>query len=199
MTKIDILLDRVRRLSAAQSANLIARAFRDSQSSKRSKFSADNIGFDPGTETTKRYQSANLNGTLRNSRTLHTFNLCQVPLQATNTGPTINTRERQLINLKGFKFCVEVRNETTAPMYYNWAIISPKDSTATAISSTEFFRGNGISRNQAFDTTLSGQMHCLPINSDKFTILEHKRFRLNTSTGTTYTNEDGSSYMNFQS
>jgi hypothetical protein len=83
-------------------------------------------------------------------------------------------------------------------MYYNWAIIAPKDSTATAISATEFLRGNGISRNQAFDTTLSGsQMHCLPINTDKFTVLEHKRFRLNTSTGPTYTNEDGSSYMNF--
>jgi hypothetical protein len=162
-------------------ATKIQRAFRKKSTTahKRRKFSTDNIGFEPGSETSKRYQALNSAAGLRNSRTLYSYNLSTVPL---NTSPTesINSRERQLVNLKGFKICLEVKNESSSPMYWNWAIIAPREAGASIVNA-DFFRGNGLSRTQDFSTDLTGnQLHCLPINTDKYTILQHQRHLLNT-------------------
>lgn len=98
-------------------------------------------------------------------------------------GTNLDERTRALVNLAGWRFCMEFKNNSAFPMYMNVAILAPK--TSTLLSQTEFedsfFRAHtGNSRTIDFtDPSLRGMdRHCRPINADKFVILKHKRFRL---------------------
>lgn len=110
------------------------------------------------------------------SRTLNITNLT-----GTDQGTANNRQDRQstIINCRGFKICMAVRNNIGAtPMYYNVAVISPKN--AGDVTPQNFFRGTGtLSRGLDFDNDRTPlEFHCLPINTDKFYVLKHKRYRL---------------------
>lgn len=144
------------------------------RAAKRRRFSPPNPSV--GTANSKRHviqqdsTSANIA-----TRTLTVHDLSAIPHSANNT---INERQRNMINLRGTKICMELKNNLTAPLYVNCAVIVPK--LATAPVTTDFFRGSDSSRAQTFSTTtLTGlQFHCLPINADKYHILWHKRYKL---------------------
>jgi hypothetical protein len=79
------------------------------------------------------------------------------------------------------------------------AIISPKNSGA--ITAQNFFRGQGNeSRGLDFGFARTAlEHHCLPLNTDKFYVLKHKRMRLNPddmSNNIQWSQERGSSYKN---
>lgn len=95
-----------------------------------------------------------------------------------------STRLQQSVDFRGVKICfrVQLNNVVAKPgqkFAFNWAIISPKQLSPviTSLPTEEFFRGNGEqSRAQDFTGTLTGlDLHCLPINSDKYIIHRHKR------------------------
>jgi hypothetical protein len=112
-------------------------------------------------------------------------------------GNSINQRERQMVNMRGFKICIELRNIRDDPLYFNLAVIAPKGATATPVT-PDFFRGSTDDRAIDFGTALtSNEFHCLPINTDKYVVLLHKRYRLGPSPGATlYTNENSNNFLN---
>jgi len=98
-----------------------------------------------------------------------------------------STRLRQSVDFRGIKICFRIQINNVAGLggqkfAFNWAIVSPKqlDANITALPTEEFFRGSGeTSRAQDFAGTLTGlDLHCLPINRDKYVIHRHKRMVL---------------------
>jgi len=172
-------------------AGKIGRAYRRSRA-KKAKFSRRNIGEPVGSGTAKRYVTETINPVNEDTRVLYQYGLTDI-----DQGTAINQRERRMVNLRGFKICMEVKNIATTPLYLNVAILSPKDGAAD-VTTSDFFRGAGANRGRDFGIGLnSNEFHCLPINSDRYTILKHKRYRLvpgNTPSDTASLN--GYSYMN---
>lgn len=162
---------------------------------KRRRFSPPNPS--SGTATSKRHQiRLDAGGTAIGTRSLISENLAAIPHSTANT---IDERQRNILNLRGTKLCFEVTNNTDDPLYFNCAVIVPKLSSA--VTTTDFFRGSTGERAEDFGVALTGlQFHCLPINSDKYHILWHKRYKLrplNNSTGTQRATS-GSNYMNIE-
>lgn len=106
------------------------------------------------------------------------------------TNDDITQRSRKIINYRGFKTCISFRNVSTTPIWINLAVISPKNNvplgfTRATFGSTstqqDFFRaqGEGPERAVEFGLERNGlEMHCLPINTDLYTVLRHKRMML---------------------
>jgi len=146
-----------------------------------------------GSATTKRVViQQDATGQLRADRTIFTTDLGAIPHNANNQ---INSRQRNLVNLRGTKICMEVANNVSAPLYFNIAVVVPK--LDTTVSATNFFRASGSERGSDFDaTSLTGlQFHCLPINSDKYRILYHKRYKLIGADNVTRVARQGKDYM----
>lgn len=120
--------------------------------------------------------------TNKSTRTLYLQNLTDILRTQVND---IRGRQRDVIFLSGVRVCFEIENnDTVNPMYFNFAVISPKGrNIANTVSDIEnsFFRsGTTDSRNVDFaDTLASIEFHCLPINTDKWHVISHKRYRLN--------------------
>jgi len=136
-----------------------------------------------------------------NNSTLQTYmsrtqnllvNLAEIPHTTAND---TNQRQRNMVNLRGFKVCMEVENTSTRPLYFNIAIVVPKSQGN--VTTDDFFRQRDGSRGQDFNTVnlSSLELHCLPINVDKYHVLCHKRFLLNRpAAGASLNREFGSSF-----
>lgn len=110
-----------------------------------------------------------------------TRRLEQRPLiQGINQGPGINERQRQVINLRGWKMDFELKNREEFPIYVNMAIISNKGGSAgTPVSAFDFFRYHNDDRAINFTNDLNAvEFHTLPINTDRYIVLKHKRMML---------------------
>lgn len=144
---------------------------------KRARFSTKMIGMPAGSTSSKSALIQNTTGIVRNSRVLYTLDLTAV-----QQGVEINQRLRQHAKISGWKICMEVSNTITRPLYFNWAVISPKStgqSGGNAPDPANFFRDNTQARSMDFSNGRSAlEFHCCPINSDDYTILKHKRFVL---------------------
>lgn len=105
----------------------------------------------------------------QDSRTLYTVDLTNIP-----KGTNINERNRHIANVRGFGVNWQIKNVVTSPMMLNIAVISRKKGYN--ITPTNFFRDYAQSRDVDFGTALtSNQMHTLPISTDLYSILKHKR------------------------
>lgn len=161
------------------------------RSAKRARFSRSNIGERIGTSNAKtaiqtRLQAANG----RNTRTLYSRNLTSLTF-----GGNINQRERNVVNCRGFKICMQIRNDNSEPMYVNVAVVSPKNSGSVAPAN--FFRSHGPERASDFDNQKTGmEMNCLGLNTDKFDILRRKRYRLRgNGVAGDFVQDSGSNYI----
>lgn len=153
--------------------------------SRKSNFSRGRVQNPIGTSSSKRTVITDGNGlsVALNTRTLYSINL----LGGIITGVANNEdrRDTALVNVNGFKFCFYVRNLTSEPLVWHFAIISPKgcsqnvDETTDTVLGTDFFRANqGSVRGTDFNNQLSGlESMCKGINTDKWIILKHKRYR----------------------
>lgn len=164
---------------------------------RKKLFSKTHIGENNGTTTTKAFIQLNSNALNNSSRTLYTLNLT-----ALQQGTEINNRLRQHSNIRGFKICMEISNTTNNPIYFNIAVIAPKrvaDTTVDTLPTANFFRAQGTSRSQDFSNALTGlEFHCLPINTDDYTVLKHRRQVLTTyaQPSTSWNRQYGSSFTN---
>jgi len=182
--------------NAARKIGTMWRRYKKRQT--RQKFSTRNIGLAPNTGTAKRFTILNDQSNFA-SRGLFTTNLVEIPQTTTNA---INQRQRNIVNISGFKICLEVRNNTESPLVWNWAIISPRDSVGITLS--DFFRGNGTTRGVDFSDALSScDINHRAINSDNFYILKRGKFTLvqvgtgsNPTTG--FTTRTGFNYIQTQ-
>lgn len=160
----------------------------------KSRFSHRNIGEPPGTGTAKRCATLDRDIVTEDTRTLYTHNLVTI-----QEGTAIDERMRRIVNIRGFHICAELRNRSTAPMYMNVAILATKGGTeSSSVGVSDFFRASvGGNRARDFANDLTGmEFHCLPINTDRYTILRHKRFRFIEDGGTTYNSQSGRDYTN---
>lgn len=140
----------------------------------RRKFSPMNIGQSPGTDNAQRFTAISTSGVAKNSRTLHLVNLTNIP--AATSSMDIDARRRDIMYCSGIKCCMDIRNDTTNVMYVNYAVIAPKGGLGGTVANGGFFRGNASERSQDFSTLLTSlQFRCLPINTDKYTVLKHDR------------------------
>lgn len=184
----------------------VTRAIRNRLKRKRtykntSSKAARSIGYKKGTGTTKRTVTQDVNLIARSTRTLYNTNVIEIPKTTTNE---IDSRQRDIVFLKGVKLCFETRNLSAEPITFNIAYVSPKHDLDSPFTD-DWFRGSGNTRSLNFDHTIlnSNDFHCRPINTDKWNILMHKRFKLDpkdisTSITTTRHSSTRPSYMTFQ-
>lgn len=163
---------------AARAANKIRQAWNRHKAKRKSKrkFSRRHIGQDIGTSSSKK-AAVTLASFTRSTRELYLQELTLFPKQ---TGiDEINRRERDVIAVSGFRICLQFANSLQQPMYLNVAVVHKKDNGVPDPDS--FFRGTGDnSREENFNVSLSGlAFHCLPINTDLYTVMRHKRYRMN--------------------
>jgi len=163
--------------------------------SKKQRFSTTNIGESVGTSSTKRVIQLNSNPTAKNSRQLYVVDLTDIPHSPDNS---INGRQRNIVNCRGIKLCLEVSNGNGSPLYFNMALLAAKDGLS-GVQTTDFFRASGNQRATDFDQALTSlEFHCLPINVDKYTVLKHKRMRLVGTSQSSFIERSGKSYMNIE-
>lgn len=160
--------------TAIRAGKRIYRAYRKY---KERPWSKKHVGEPVGADTARTHiiQADNLFSTY-NTRTLNSRQIVDIPKGTNN-----DRRNRDIMNCRGFKICCEIRNASVKPLYFNMAVICPKETRAdvTTLAPQDFFRSYGADRSQDFGTFLTGmELHCLPINSDKFAVLRHWRYRL---------------------
>lgn len=178
---------------AQKAARKIGRAYRKYRK-YRSRFSKAGLGRSPGTATSKRNTPINFTTPVQyDTKTLYTTNLINMPHSGSND---INTRQRNIVNVRGIKLCMEVQNLQEVPIYLNVAVLSNKQGAN--VQTTDFFRGDGVQRAQDFTaTTINGlEYHCRPINIDKYHCWWHRRYRLNALAQTNADAENGKTYFN---
>lgn len=171
-------------------AGTIQNAYRNYRSAKRligaaARARRAGIGKRRGEANTKRTEIENQFESLA-SRTLYTEDVTNIPQSTANQ---IDGRQRQLCYVVGFKFCFEWRSNAKKPVFFNIALVHDKrtSSTDTSISDlNDFFRAYTTNRAQSFSNVLtSNEFRCLPLNSDRFTILKHHRRTIQPEAGNT--------------
>lgn len=138
------------------------------------------IGESVGTGTAKQRTEKSTTLTNLPAKQLVQKELVDIPKTTTNS---IDSRQRDMVNLRGIKICFMIKNNHTdgIPCYFNWAIITPKalDTGATGVPTTDFFRGEGNARGQDFTNTLDWlDLYCRNINTDKYQIHTRQRHRI---------------------
>lgn len=145
---------------------------------------ATRIGYSPGTATDLRRITVDnwdtTSGTV-NSKTLVTNELTNLPRK---TSVELNGRERDMVNCLGFTIRVCIRSgSSTFASCIRMAVVSPIDSET--VDATEFFRGYGNKRGEAFTSLLdSSQLLFNPINRDTNVVLWEKAFTIGPATDT---------------
>lgn len=162
---------------------------------KRENFSPENIGKDIGTSNAQRTTILD-NRVQQSTRSLYFFDLTAIPR---DTPTDIDNRIRNIVNVSGFKICMEVANLRDKPLHLNVAVLGLKDSVDD-VTTTDFFRGTGVSRGTNFSTALSSNdFSCRPINCDKYVVLKHERLLLGGSNAITgYVDRMGRTFTSLQ-
>lgn len=147
------------------------------------------IGPQPGIPQAKRVQTAAVSNVQLNTKVLHYSELTDI---AHTTSNEISKRQRDICYLSGFKLMMELKNNLDAgipqtPLYVNLAFVYDRESNkgTVIVSDSEFFRANtGNTRYRDFNGAMTAmERHCLPLNTDRFTIISHKRYKLGVASG----------------
>lgn len=117
-----------------------------------------------------------------NPETLQQVRLLEVAKGA--GGSAYDTRQTDMLNFRGIKFCMNFRVEGaigTAKAWLSVAVISPKSDLASnqSIPNAGFFRDpQGSTRSRDFGNVLMTNLDykCSAINSDKYNIHKHARY-----------------------
>ena len=130
---------------------------------------------------TKQVVNQQYQGTPFGSNVLHGGSVTSIA-----QGQTANTRERNVVNLRGFKIRVLIKNTWNGgaadrPLFLNFCLISPKHATTT-LTTTDFFRNPGdLQRAIDFDNSFINGFDrgkALGINTDKYALLWKKTMTL---------------------
>lgn len=143
---------------------------------KRAKIRARRkIGEPIGLSTAKYNLCVNYFGSLRDSNTLHNDNI-----NLLLRGDEINQRERNIINLRGWKIDMTIFNQTASPQIVNVAILQNTNNDGGPQNSN-FFKAEGDTTERAVDadSTISvlKWAHGI-INRELYNVLMHKRFMI---------------------
>lgn len=159
---------------------------------KKARFSRRQIGERVGIDNAKHTIISQASGSLSFDRAMTSQELTDI-----SQGTGENFRLRRLINMRGWKICMEFINFGTEACYLNVAVLHHKQ--LETVETSDFFGNKGYERAIDFgDPSLDAlQYHCLPINTDNYVILRHKRYKLVAGTQSGGTNDlTGSNHMN---
>lgn len=140
------------------------------------------IGQKIGSTNSKRTETLLSGSSSLSTNTLYTTVL-SYPSKDTNA---IHNRDRNVINLTGFKICIEISSkflDANQPgLYCNVALVTQRENPGSqTFNSDHFFRNttNSSTRDRSFATTTKSlDFRCLPINPERYNILMHKRLFL---------------------
>lgn len=135
------------------------------------------VGRPVGYARTKSCETVNAAYATMSTRTLYDYNVVNIPPYTNDNNAE---REHDQINLRGLKIDILLSTSSTCtdPMYFHWALVQPRYQAT--ISTNEFFSADGITaKGRGIDfaaTDLSAQQfNTLPISTDRFTVLIHKK------------------------
>jgi len=138
------------------------------------------IGERVGTGSSKQALSSDSDTTVLLTRTLHVDPLTDISKNIT-ADENIHERARDIVNFRGAKLCYNFRNQQNNTMLCNFAVLRVKKAGGITPETTDFFRSQGAATGRArnFASNLTAmEFHCLPINTDEYDVLMHKRFRI---------------------
>jgi len=127
------------------------------------------------------------------TKTLRQYKL--LDLAKSNDLSDTQSRNRDLVNFRGIKLCINFQNVTNSVdayygriMHGHVAVVSPRALDATTdVPFGDFFRSQGEvgKRGKDFAIDLTGlDFRCLPINTDLYYIHQHYKFKLARSSTT---------------
>jgi hypothetical protein len=149
------------------------------RSNRKRLFSKTRLGNRVGTATAK-YQYTLSDWFNYSSRTVAVIPLNEI-LKTTDN--LITGRQRDIINLRGYRIQFHFKCNMPDFQYVNMAVIAPTEGIT--VGPSDFFKseGSNTTRYRDFALDLSSlQFAELPINSDKYLIMKHKRWVINRST-----------------
>lgn len=178
-----------------RAAKVIGRAWRKRRPVRRRQ-GMGRIGNNRGRAIAKRTQPATFTNLSGSTRTLYERDLTDISKTTTNE---INARQRDTCFVSGVKICMELKNLRSIPLLFNYAVVFDKrgNDQTTVLDTTDFFRAmDSDDRSTDFSIVLrSNEFHCLPLNTDRFTVLTHQRMRLGpVSTSSQFTTENNTNY-----
>lgn len=118
------------------------------------------------------------------SRTLTSINLVNINrIDNLANGLAINRRTTDLINLVGFKIDMAFRNLRPGRVLLNIAVLVPRTATVITTSTLpvpDFFQSNNLNRGEDWNpiTKFGFENHIMPINTDQYEVVMHKRITL---------------------
>lgn len=147
------------------------------------------VGFPVRAGTTKRTETVNVNNKDLPSRTMQSYDLTEIELDQTAGVTPLNQRERDIINVRGFKIegCVFANFGTGAvpkyPHTFHLAVIAERgcasgwtDAANDFVPPDDFLRDYSSARAKDLDTNLSSlELREARINKDKYIVLAHKK------------------------
>lgn len=182
--------------AARKIARFAQKSFRRRNPAKKKRRidGATKVGDPIGRHETNRALTKSTSVAGRATRNLYSADLVDI-VRATDH--EIDERSRDIINLKGVKLCLELKNNLDKPLYFNFAVVVPKyDQSNNFVPTNDFFRNNQNGRGTDFNTGLSSlEFHCMPINADKYIILYHKRCLLGPDGGATFNSAGPPNFM----
>jgi len=117
-----------------------------------------------------------LQTTAQATRSLYFYDLTELGKQSIQD--EINLRDSDLVNIRGIRINWEITNQKTAPIRFNIAVVVPKGVQAV-VNTTKFFKGDSANRGRDFSSSMSSiELATLPINTDNYDVVTHKRFIL---------------------
>lgn len=164
------------RKTYARAARVIGRAWRRR---RKAPVGPSRYGMGKRVAKTKRWEAAAEVNQTESTRTLYYDNLISLSQTTTNE---IDKRQRRVAYISGFKICAELKNQNAKPMLCNIALVHDRRTNEgeSIIPTDEFFRANsGNVRAKEFGVLRdSHEFHCSPLNTDRFTVIRHWRFKL---------------------
>lgn len=151
---------------------------------KTKRFGRSQIGWPVGSQTYKAHIVQSGSNESIDTRVLNWLDLTSIPKTVSNDN---NDRQRGVVNLRGWKIYFQILSNCSQLLKFNMAIISPKNDGA-GVTNTDFFRDPTAENRAMSFSTAQPQlvMSAYPINTDLYTVLQHKRYNIiaGTSGGT---------------
>lgn len=187
------LARRTMRLAKSREAQAAATAIQKiarGVSTRRSKYvnklrqEKSNLGKPRGSETAKRHLATTNGYDNFEENQWHHKDIAEIERVDNTAVAALNRRQRDIIQLVGFKICFTIRLLDSAvgthPVNYaNFAVVACKNRGS--VDQTDWFRAVGPDSRQINfnDSSLTAfDRHCLPINNDEFVVLKHLKNRL---------------------
>lgn len=133
------------------------------------------LGHDP-TKGEPRRNTRESGVVTQNNKQMYTEKLIEIEKNVA-ADEAINKRSRDVILHKGSKVCFTVKSRLKVPVFFNLAWVIPK--AANTVNPVDILRGQTVERDSQLDNTLSFMdLRCLPINTDLYRIVKHKKMMI---------------------